>query len=173
MNNELDEIYTTVRGDNYLSSLFGSYKRAIPYIMGRTVCDYGCGYGWGTYFLSHFSKHIVGADIDQERINYAREHLVRSNLVFRTMDKDKIEINFDVVCLLQVIQWVYAPEALLETLKMNLNDNGIFIITTKESCQDAVSFLNSYALNANTRFINAKSVWLGKHDSIIEYIIAP
>jgi len=173
MSNELDEVYVAIRGDNYLSSLFGSYKRAIPYVTDRVVCDYGCGYGWGTYYLSHFCNHIVGVDIDRERINYARECLVRSNLVFHDMDKGGIEINFDVVCLLQVIQWAHDPEMLLENLKKNLNDDGIFIITTKESCQGAVSFLNSYFLNANTRFIDTKSVRLGQLDSIIEYIIAP
>lgn len=139
----------------------------------RAVCDYGCGYGWGAYYLSHYCKHIVGVDIDQERINYARECLIRSNLIFHDMDKGGIETNYDVVCMLQVIQWVHNPEALLKTLKNILNDNGIFIITTKESCRYVVSFLNSYSLNANARLIDAKSVRLSKNDSIIEYIIAP
>lgn len=173
MDKELAGIYSTIKEDTYLSALFGSYKRAVPYVRGMTVYDYGCGYGWGTYFLSHYCKHIIGADIDKERIDYARKNMARNNLLFRVLDDSyKQHDIFEIICLFQVIQWVRDPEAILGKLKKNIKDEGIIIITTKESCKHATEFMGQYfSKTGNVKILDIRKIRLSQCDSIIEYIM--
>jgi 2-polyprenyl-3-methyl-5-hydroxy-6-metoxy-1,4-benzoquinol methylase len=104
------------------------------------VLDYGCGFGWGSFYLSQFSKKVVGIDIDHKRIKYAQKKFAAKNIKFYTL-KSFLEMKgkplFEVICLLQVIQHVKNHKELFDNLLKIIKKGGIIIITTKKSCSDA------------------------------------
>ena len=91
------------------------YKSIIPYCLNKSVLDFGCGIGHGTYFLSSFVKDVVGYDHNQEAIEDAIRYFPRiafsSNL--KIIDFSKISI----ISMIEVIEHFekHDIEVLLET----------------------------------------------------------
>ncbi len=56
---------------------------------GMRVLDVGCGIGKTTYFLKHIAgkdSHVVGIDLSEERLLYAREHYKGAGIEFERRD---------------------------------------------------------------------------------------
>lgn len=49
------------------------YMWALPFVHNKKVMDAACGTGYGTWLLSLSAKHVLGADISDDAVNYANK----------------------------------------------------------------------------------------------------
>lgn len=98
----------------------------------KNILDFGCGGGYGTEFLSRYTKKsVVGYDIDQKTIKINKKFYENiKNLKFTSNQKELKKYNF-IVCF-QVIEHLDMLEAksLIKFLKKSLLPNGIIIFAT-------------------------------------------
>jgi len=110
-----------------------AYKIAASKITNSTsVIDYGCGGGYGTEYLSRFTKNaVVGFDPDVDTIRQNRTFFKNAaNLTF-CHDEAKLS-RYDVVVFFQVIEHLdreMIPQC-LKKIKNLLNDNGVLYLAT-------------------------------------------
>jgi len=58
------------------------YEFARPHCVAAEVLDAGCGVGYGSAYLAEVASRVVGVDVSEEAIAYARERYRRPNLEF-------------------------------------------------------------------------------------------
>ncbi|MEK7505116.1 MAG: class I SAM-dependent methyltransferase [Patescibacteria group bacterium] len=83
------------------------------------VLDLGCGIGYLAYDLADKAREVIGIDISNFNIEYARAHYQRSNLKFLIGDatKHNFDKRFDCVVLSNVLEHIKGREALLKKIK--------------------------------------------------------
>ena len=59
------------------------------FIIDKNVVDIGCGYGYGTKYLSQYAREIIGIDSYSKAIRYAKKRY--SGIQFRTEDITSLE----------------------------------------------------------------------------------
>ncbi len=122
---------------------FCKYALASTYVKNKRVLDIGGGIGYGSYLLSRFAEKVYFLDQSQEALDFVdRVWLpLSSNIVPALADSNQgggvggpgiEEDSFDVVVLMDVIEHVKEPMAVLESVKYLLKDEGRLIITTPE-----------------------------------------
>lgn len=94
--------------------------------------DCASGSGYGTYFLSNFTSHVTGYDIDKETILLARKEYQKENLKFEFEDLKIQKSKFDVVFSIETIEHINEKDgqAFLKMLINSLKKEGKLIITT-------------------------------------------
>lgn len=92
-----------------------------------TVLDFGCGTGYGSWYLENVGHFVVGYDLDDIAISWAKKHFEHdeSELVFtdKLCDVDKIN---HIVCF-EVIE--HEPKIFPEIINL-MNTDGSLIIST-------------------------------------------
>jgi 2-polyprenyl-3-methyl-5-hydroxy-6-metoxy-1,4-benzoquinol methylase len=78
------------------------YHGAASYVVGKSVLDFGCGLGHGTYFLHPYTAKIVGYDLHPEVVDQAIE-LFGSKTLTYTADLDSVK-NVDIVVSIEAIE---------------------------------------------------------------------
>jgi 2-polyprenyl-3-methyl-5-hydroxy-6-metoxy-1,4-benzoquinol methylase len=99
----------------------------------KSVCDVGCGNGYGTYMLAKVAQKIIGVDIADEAISYARKNFVATNLNFRQMDCQNLQfdnLEFDMVVSFDVIEHISNYQSYLSGIHRILKKTGILAIST-------------------------------------------
>jgi 2-polyprenyl-3-methyl-5-hydroxy-6-metoxy-1,4-benzoquinol methylase len=123
--------------ENVSPDLASKYLFAAKYSKGKKVFDLGCAGGYGSYYIASEkggkAKTVVGLDISQKAIKYAKKHWQLPNLVFVNASalslpfKDK---HFDLVISLEVIEHVTDYKKYLSEVGRVLKSNGTAIIST-------------------------------------------
>jgi ubiquinone/menaquinone biosynthesis C-methylase UbiE len=111
------------------------YRFALKLAKGKRVLDLGCGVGYGAATLAQVAKSVLGGDISQEAIQFARKEYVASNLQFVQMDCRKLSLPadaFDLVVSFEVIEHVLEQEEMLSEVERVLADTGTFIVSTPD-----------------------------------------
>lgn len=110
------------------------YEFALQYVHAKKVLDVGCGAGYGADLIASKASEVIGMDICEEAIDYAKQQYKRENVKFCVGDathlnflKDK---EFDVVVSFEVIEHITAYFQYLKEIRRVLKDNGILIIST-------------------------------------------
>lgn len=112
-----------------------AYNFTLPYVIGRSVLDVGCGAGYGTYFLSNHAKKVIGIDISKEAIEYCNRTYTAENLNFvQTFGRSFPfeEASFDTCISLQVIEHINPREVKhwLSEIKKVMKNKGTLIVST-------------------------------------------
>ncbi|MGH2972059.1 MAG: class I SAM-dependent methyltransferase, partial [Gaiellaceae bacterium] len=109
------------------------YTFAFPWCEGGDVLDLGCGVGYGTAVLAGVARRVVGGDVDEDSIGYARERYGQANAEFAVLDATALPFGddtFDTVCSFETIEHVDRPEALVREAARVLRPSGAFLCST-------------------------------------------
>jgi SAM-dependent methyltransferase len=91
------------------------YAWATRLVANKTVCDIGCGSGYGSFMLSWVAKSVIGIDVDQEAIDYAWDRFSAKNLAFRQMDATAEKMPFaDVYVCFEVLEHLDDPHIVVQ-----------------------------------------------------------
>ena len=99
-------------------------------VHGRRVVDLACGEGYGTAVLGRAAATVVGVDANPEAYEHARLKYTRGNVSF---ERDMIETwtgDVDCVVLLQTIEHVHDPDAVLARLRDLVRPRGVVYVST-------------------------------------------
>ena len=101
-------------------------------VPGLRVIDMACGEGYGSEVLSRSAASVVGVDANPEAYEHARRRYVRQHLRF---DRNLVEAYgeescCDAIVLLQTIEHLTDPKAVLEHFRAILAPGGVVYVTT-------------------------------------------
>lgn len=97
------------------------------------VLDLGCGAGHGSNMLSKKYKNVVGVDISEDAIAYAKENWNAENIEFKVGSALEIPFpdnSFDVVASFEVFEHLNDWKKFLSEIKRVLKPDGIVYIST-------------------------------------------
>jgi 2-polyprenyl-3-methyl-5-hydroxy-6-metoxy-1,4-benzoquinol methylase len=117
-----------------------TYQYALKFVKGKSVLDYGCGSGYGSYLLSGIAKKVTGVDVSDESIKYCRNSYSANNLFFRTV-ADLTDEKYDVITSFQVIEHVLNVDGFLEKIKKLLSRDGYLLISTPDLTNRLFKFI--------------------------------
>jgi SAM-dependent methyltransferase len=99
------------------------------------VLDAGCGYGYGAYILAQSPKvqHVLGIDISEEAINYAKSKYENTKCHFSIGDLESIDLGracYNCVVFFECLEHLARPFEVLTKMRRSLVDNGLLILST-------------------------------------------
>jgi len=109
------------------------YKLVTRYLNNNQVLlDFGCGNGYGTYYLSSYVKNSVGVDISEAAILNATKLYKKGNLHYNAINDDlwPYRQEFDIITCFEVFEHVDEPERILDKIKVSLKNSGLLFIST-------------------------------------------
>lgn len=114
-------------------SYFGDYLE----FKDKEILDAGCGYGGKTIFYGEqCSKHVIGVDIDEKHIKYAKEYARKKaflNVEFKVANLANLSFEsdeFDIILLNDVVEHISRPilvDVLKECKRVLKKEGRIFI----------------------------------------------
>lgn len=116
-----------------LASHLIRYDFAKEFCKGKIVLDAACGVGYGSHHIGKLAKEVIGVDISEKAIAYAKEHYQKGNISFKVMDVQQLEFSgrkFDVVCSFETIEHIGDPRYFLIQVKRVLKEDGVLLVST-------------------------------------------
>ena len=118
---------------HYKKKLYERYRFINKFIEGKTVLDVPCGVGWGTSLLRG-SGFVIGIDISDEAISYAKTRYENKNRTFYVGDMQAINLrenSVDVVVCLEGFEHVSKDigARFIAESKRVLKQGGLLIMT--------------------------------------------
>lgn len=105
----------------------------LPDLHGKNILDIGCGMGQHAKQYSDMgAKSVLGIDISEKMLGYAREHFYADNITYRQMVLEDIgEFNqkFDLVTSSLVFDYVKDFDKLMKDVYAIMEDGGRFVFS--------------------------------------------
>lgn len=115
-----------------IARLFSRYRFAADFCKDKTVVEVACGAGVGLGYLARVAKKVVGGDIDENNLYFARTtYAGRGNIEIRTFDAHRLPFgdnSVDVVLLYEAIYYLSQPELFIREAYRILRRDGTLII---------------------------------------------
>jgi SAM-dependent methyltransferase len=106
------------------------YEWIAAHVHGRRVVDLACGEGYGSAVLARAAASVVGVDANPDAFEHARRKYTGGRVTF---ERDMIETwsgDVDCVVLLQTIEHVQDPDAVLARLRDLVGPRGVVYVST-------------------------------------------
>lgn len=114
--------------------LYHRYRFASEFCKDKDVLEVACGGGIGLGYLAKIAKKVIGGDIDENNLKFAREHYKhRPNIELKILDARQLPFendSFDVVILYEAIYYLIDPEKFISEAKRVLRNGGVLLICT-------------------------------------------
>ncbi len=152
----------------------GELRKRRPHLR---ILDLGCGSGYAvTRFIGEPGDHILGLDLHEPNIEYAKQHFERDGLRFECRSAASLtdsKQSFDVVVLADVLEHLENPLSVLKDCKRLLVQDGLLLVTIPngygpfeiESAISRVPALGYVLLKSSAflaRVLNSFGPWKGK-----------
>jgi len=115
-----------------VARLFQRYHFALPFCRDKEVLEIACGAGLGLGYIAKVARRVVGGDIDENNLRFAREHYQgRDNVVIQQMDAHKLPFDngsFDVVILYEAVYYLAQPVLFFAECQRVLKSGGVLLI---------------------------------------------
>lgn len=125
------------KNDNIYFEHMSRYIFANQFVKEKIVLDIACGVGYGSsHLLSKGAKKVIGVDISQEAIDYAKKQYQNEKIEFLQGDATNIPLEndtIDVIVSFETIEHLKNQEKFLREVKRVLKNNGLFIISSPNS----------------------------------------
>ena len=113
------------------------YKTITELITDKVVLDAACGSGYGSFEISKHAKSIIGIDISEDSVAYAKNNFLAENLNFEVASVTEIPFDdneFEVVVSFETIEHISENQQVLflKQIKRVLKEDGILIISTPD-----------------------------------------
>lgn len=114
------------------------YQFALDYLYGR-VLDLSCGAGYGTHMIAKRRKRevteVIGLDLDQEVISYAKGEYYHPKSKFEVADATDPSLvdiygTFDCIVSFETIEHIEDEQAILDNYYKLLKPGGTLIVST-------------------------------------------
>ncbi|MBI3933728.1 MAG: methyltransferase domain-containing protein [Acidobacteria bacterium] len=109
------------------------YLFASRYAEGKRVLDVACGSGYGSALLAESAAQVIGTDIAQEAMDYARRHYSSPNLIFTQADCFSLPFGaaqFALIVAFEIIEHIGDGVGFLKELRRVLAPDGLLLIST-------------------------------------------
>lgn len=118
------------------------HKRGLPF-SGRLL-DVGCGTGEFLQEMQHAGWEVAGIERDLDAAQFAREHLHLKVMTGSVDDLAKAGDQFDVITLWHVLEHLYRPREVLQSLSKLLGSDGVVVIAVPNIAGVDAKFYGSY-----------------------------
>lgn len=128
------------------------YRSVLKLVRGKKVLDAACGAGYGSALLASEAESVIGIDISDEAIEYAKNcYESVKNAIYMKASVEKLPFadnSFDVVISFETIEHVdeKIQNSFLKEIERCLNNNGILIMSSpdKKTYSDLIGFNNEF-----------------------------
>lgn len=132
------------------------YQYALSLAAGKTVLDFGCGTGYGSSILAAKATAVLGVDIDDSALQWARETHRTTTLEFRQNSDFGASLpshHFDLVTCFEMIEHVISEhqQLIIDSFVKVLKPDGVLLISTPNPDITALYGDNPYHLCELTR----------------------
>jgi O-antigen biosynthesis protein len=120
-------------GPGILAIHLKRYDFALDACRDGDVLDAACGVGYGSARLAEVARRVVGVDLSEDAIAYARIRYAAPNVEFQVADLLALDLpaaSFDVVCSFETIEHLPDQEAFLAHVARVLRPDGTLFVST-------------------------------------------
>jgi len=118
---------------------FARYVYARPHARGRRVLDAACGTGFGSAYLARTAENVLGLDLDEKVIAFARKHFAADNCRFAIHDLHEPirgEAPFGLISSFETLEHVTDPDRCVGNLSGALADDGVALISVPNGTKE-------------------------------------
>jgi SAM-dependent methyltransferase len=109
------------------------YVFAEPWCRDKDVLDLACGVGYGTAYLAGVARRVVGVDVSEDAIDYARGRYDAPNVEYAVADAAALPFeaaSFDTVCSFETLEHLPDRNAYLAEVVRVLRPGGAYLVST-------------------------------------------
>jgi len=115
-----------------IARMYQRYHFSSSFCKGKKVLEVACGAGMGLGYLKRFAKKVVGGDIDDKILEFAKkQYAVRKDIEVKKFDAHSLPFSdksFDVVILYEAIYYLAQPEKFVSEARRVLKENGVLLV---------------------------------------------
>ncbi len=119
--------------ENVYQEHVARYNFALSYAAGKSVLDVACGTGYGTQILARVAASVLGIDIDEETVLYARRNFPHVKVTYRVGDICKLPLpdeSVEAVTCYETVEHVADDRGCLREIYRVLKPGGLCLIST-------------------------------------------
>jgi 2-polyprenyl-3-methyl-5-hydroxy-6-metoxy-1,4-benzoquinol methylase len=129
---DLQETFTWARSQVFAdyNNVLGYYQAqaCLEYVHGESLLDMPCGDGTLTALLAPSFKRVVGVDASSQHLALAKENLPKAEFHESLIEEFETSERFDTITMINVLEHVVDPAAVLRKATDLLSADGILII---------------------------------------------
>ena len=128
------------------------YEFFNSFYSGKKILDAACGSGYGSFHISNSgASSVLGLDISDESISFAKKKYTNPNLEFRKADCSDLRIlnqKFDTIVSFETLEHLNDPHLFIKSASEILNPGGFFICSTPNKMRlSGAGHMNQFHLN--------------------------
>ncbi len=133
---EAGRLYLGYEDDIEQESLaIGRYEFALNFINEGDVClDAVCGSGYGSIILSRKASKVIGIELDNHALEFARNHYQTDKVSFQKADLTNLldfpTDYFDIIVSIETIEHIPTHDIMIVEFSRVLKPNGLLILST-------------------------------------------